>query len=484
MESPQSGGVHSFQAMGSSSGRLVCFGSQSQTGDLLLPLSIPQGIDQGRFFSELGRFLDGLHVSSSGDSPQGSQPGQEKQSQGNSNCSEVACQTMVLDDFEYVGSDSIRTSGQGESVVTVPDPASQSRLSQPSGMEDKRAFLRERGFQEGAITTILAAKATSTVSCYEARWKAFVGWCGQRSENPLETSVACIAEFLQEMFDKGRAWSTVKGYVAAISAFHPRFHECSLGSDKSIKDFIEGVYKLRPPVKAIVPTWDLGLVLQALTSSPFEPHGTACLQAWTWKTAFLLAITSAARVSELQALDSRPELLRCTKYKAVLRLNPAFLPKVPTPEHLNREIELEAFYPDARGQFEKALQVLCPVRALRIYLRKTQGIRKDHQLLVSYQAGKQGVKVTKSTVSRWVKQTILFCYRNQGRAIPTSSVRAHSTRAVASSLADIKGVSPADLCAAATWSSSSVFAKHYRLDMAASRSISSQVLSAAVAGKS
>ena len=130
------------------------------------------------------------------------------------------------------------------------------------------------------------------------------------------------------------------------------------------------------------------------------------------------------------------------------------------------------------------MRVLYPVRALKLYLEKTKKIRKDHQLLVSYQAGKQGFEVSKSTIAGWIKQTIVFCYRHHGRSIPVSSVKAHSTRAIASSLADIHGASPADLCAAATWSSSSVFAKHYRLDMATSRSISNRVLSAAVAGKS
>ena len=62
--------------------------------------------------------------------------------------------------------------------------------------------------------------------------------------------------------------------------------------------------------------------------------------------------------------------------------------------------------------------------------------------------------------------------------------KAHSTRAVSTSLADVKGVSPSDLYAAATWSSSSMFARHYRLDMASSEGISSQVLEAAVADKS
>ena len=68
-----------------------------------------------------------------------------------------------------------------------------------------------------------------------------------------------------------------------------------------------------------------------------------------------------------------------------------------------------------------------------------------------------------------------------GLEIPREDVRAHSTRAVASSLADLAGVSAEDLCAAATWSSLSVFVKHYRLDCAAGRGISSKVLAAATA---
>ena len=68
-----------------------------------------------------------------------------------------------------------------------------------------------------------------------------------------------------------------------------------------------------------------------------------------------------------------------------------------------------------------------------------------------------------------------------GREIPMQDVRAHSTRAAAASLADLMGASTEDLCAAATWSSHLVFAKHYRLDFAANRGIASQVLAAAMA---
>ena len=52
------------------------------------------------------------------------------------------------------------------------------------------------------------------------------------------------------------------------------------------------------------------------------------------------------------------------------------------------------------------------------------------------------------------------------------------------SLAEVDGVGPEDLCRVATWSDYSVFARFYRLDMAPERGLASDVLAAAVAGRS
>ena len=66
--------------------------------------------------------------------------------------------------------------------------------------------------------------------------------------------------------------------------------------------------------------------------------------------------------------------------------------------------------------------------------------------------------IGKTTVSCWIKQTILHVYRHIGRSIPVSSAQCRSTHAGAFSLGDIKGISLADLYSAATWPSSLVFA--------------------------
>ena len=118
-------------------------------------------------------------------------------------------------------------------------------------------------------------------------------------------------------------------------------------------------------MKSVVPVWDLSLVLSYLAEDPFEPVERAGLLHWTLKTTFLLAVTSAARVGELQALDSNPNLCVISGDKASLRLNPAFMPKSCNVAYINRSISLQAFYPDPVNKEQEALHMLCPVRALK-----------------------------------------------------------------------------------------------------------------------
>ena len=113
-------------------------------------------------------------------------------------------------------------------------------------METKRRRLGGRGFSKKVVTTMSGARAPSTIICYESRWRAFTSWCRGRGKDPFETNVVVIADFLQHLFDLGRSWSTIKGYVSAISAFHPEFMHFSLGSDRDIREFVEGVFKERP----------------------------------------------------------------------------------------------------------------------------------------------------------------------------------------------------------------------------------------------
>ncbi len=66
------------------------------------------------------------------------------------------------------------------------------------------------------------------------------------------------------------AASTLRVYVAAISAHHVRIDGQPLGSHALVTQFLRGAQRLRPPQSIRVPSWDLSLVLNSLTLPPFE----------------------------------------------------------------------------------------------------------------------------------------------------------------------------------------------------------------------
>jgi hypothetical protein len=116
-----------------------------------------------------------------------------------------------------------------------------------------------------------------------------------------------INNFLQSLFDSGLAASTLRGYVAAIAPVVGLIDGVALSQNLLISKFLQGALNVRPPVPKVVPRWELPVVLAGLMEKDFEPPETCPLILWTWKTAFLLAVTSLARCSELHALDSRPQ---------------------------------------------------------------------------------------------------------------------------------------------------------------------------------
>ncbi|KAL0204017.1 hypothetical protein M9458_002035, partial [Cirrhinus mrigala] len=73
---------------------------------------------------------------------------------------------------------------------------------------------------ESVLNTISEARAPSTRRLYALKWSVFSAWCSTRSEEPVSCDISVILSFLQELLDKGRSPSTLKVYVAAITASH------------------------------------------------------------------------------------------------------------------------------------------------------------------------------------------------------------------------------------------------------------------------
>ncbi len=327
------------------------------------------------------------------------------------------------------------------------------------------------GLPQALVETITQARAPSIRQAYALKWSLFANWCSSRREDPRRCMIGVVLSFLQERLERRLSPSTLKVYVAAIAAHHDAVDGRSLGKHDLIVRFLRGARRLNPPRPPLMPSWDLSIVLAGLQRGPFEPLDSVELKYLSAKTALLTALTSIKRVRDLQAFSVSEEcLVFGPDYShVVLRPRPGYVPKVPTTPFRDQVVNLQALPSE---EADPALALLCPVRALRIYVDRTRSFRSSEQLLVCYGGQQKGKAVSKQRLAHWIVDAIALAYQSQGEPCPIR-VRAHSTRSVASSYALAHGASLADICRAAGWATPNTFARFYSLRV---EPVSSRVL--------
>ena len=110
---------------------------------------------------------------------------------------------------------------------------------------------------------------------------------------------------------------------------------------------------------------------------------------------------------------------------------------------------------------------LCPVRALRYYLDKTQHLRQGKELV--FVSIKKGFTkdISPATISSWIKQTVILCYElSDQESLTLHQVKAHDVRAFAASKAFQGGISLDQILAACHRKSHNTFTQFYLKDVA------------------
>lgn len=116
---------------------------------------------------------------------------------------------------------------------------------------------------------------------------------------------------------------------------------------------------------------------------------------------------------------------------------------------------------------EQTPRPLCPVLALRVYIEHSSQFRQSEQICVASEAAWRGCESWRGFYpigNKFYKSGKFRLYKTLGLQYPFG-VRAHSTRGMASSWAWSSGMSIADICAMASWSSLSIFARFYKTGM-------------------
>nr|XP_008107943.1 PREDICTED: inositol hexakisphosphate kinase 3 isoform X1 [Anolis carolinensis]XP_008107944.1 PREDICTED: inositol hexakisphosphate kinase 3 isoform X1 [Anolis carolinensis]XP_016848789.1 PREDICTED: inositol hexakisphosphate kinase 3 isoform X1 [Anolis carolinensis] len=338
------------------------------------------------------------------------------------------------------------------------------RHTTPHGVEGQTS----RGLSSPVRAILQVAQKSSTKKAYKYKWEMFTKFVEPMGLDPVSAPPPVLLDFLVHLARTGLSLTSLKCYVAALSWYRKGPSGQSCFQDPLVKLFFKGFKNLHPPVTPPPPAWSLELVLSQLSKPPFEPMASNDISHLSWKTAFLVAVTSARRASELCALRADPPYLRFHTDKVVLRTDITFLPKVVSKFHMCQDISLPAFFQNPASPLEIMLHSLDVRRALAYYVQRTAEYRKSPQLFLKYRMDKLGTPVSSQRLASWIVSTIRLAYRLADQD-PPQRITAHSTRAMAASQAFLKGVPLEDICKAATWSSSLTFASHYKLDIMAKK---------------
>ena len=246
---------------------------------------------------------------------------------------------------------------QRKKIPRQPSMASTSRV------ETLIRSVSNGGFSLAAAERLARSVRPSTLRNYQARWNLFLSWCRSSDRDPASPSIPMIADFLIYLKDvKNLDPITIKGYRAMLSNTFQILLE-NIGSNSQLSALVRTFLLEVQKVRSSLPNWSLNKVLEYLKKA--EPLENLSLRKLTCKTLFLVALATAKRVGELQALS--PEI-SFQNANLVLHYHDWFLAK--TASFFNPlESSFTLYALREMCNTPEFNNPLCPVRCLNFYLR-------------------------------------------------------------------------------------------------------------------
>ena len=189
-------------------------------------------------------------------------------------------------------------------------------------MASVRKSFVDRGFSANVADTAARARESSR-QVYGSRLRHYQRWCVDRGVDPVKAPLTEVAEFLENLRTirhkvNPLAPSTFAGYRSTIAAIHQGFPDGSMVSSNNDLSYpLEGYLCRGGQAENSQGTWDLPTVLKYLAGPPFQPLAAAPLKSVAIKTAFLIQLASARRVSWVHSCRIDPSHLK-VKVKVVL----------------------------------------------------------------------------------------------------------------------------------------------------------------------
>ena len=368
----------------------------------------------------------------------------------NTDSSTMAETAVVYTSVANVNSKTTETSTNTKIVTStnVSNLSPKPRSVSSNCMDAVNRLFRKKGFSKKSRNLLTASWRNGTQKDYSSKFKKFSSWCSRREIDTYTASLAQCADFLTSLFHDGLQYRTIAGYRSMLSAVLPPIDNIQVGQHPYIIRLLKGVFNLRPPRVNLLPEWDLPKVLNMLQKYPFEPLRKTSLKYVTYKTVFLIAITTFRRCGDIQSLQLGEGTVS-VQSRGVTFVRQG-LSKQDRPGHVGSKIFIPCFEDN---------KLLDPKRALTLYLKKTEEFRnKDGKDITGLflSLNQPHNVVSKQTISKWITGVIRMAYED-----PKKKVKAHSTRAIGPSWALYNGASMDSVLNAADWSRESTFVKFY-----------------------
>ena len=234
------------------------------------------------------------------------------------------------------------------------------------------------------------------------KWSVYRQWCRSEGYSVSCPSLPKVADFLFWLRRSRKlSVSAVLGYRSMLSAVF-RFQLTEISSSSVIQDLLRS-FKVEAPCRSVhPPSWDLEAVLCFLRSPVFEPISSCSLRDLTRRMLFLVALAMAKHVGEIQTLS---RVVSFSSSSASLSYVPEFLSKTESAVRpLPRSFSVQSLQDFAAGLQEKLL--LCPVRSLREYFRRTSRfVNSPRRLFVSPRCPSRAM--SKNGISFLVREVIV-----------------------------------------------------------------------------
>ena len=329
------------------------------------------------------------------------------------------------------------------SRISAPVDSPQENISHLQALRslDRIQFLQrlyDLEYPETVGSQLIKSSRESSIRQANTAWNAFKVWL---KPTVLEIKRSTILEFLVHLADRQHpcAPNTILSYRNSLRVPLNR----AFGIDFSHGDFsalAKAQFLANPPRRHIVPQWSLEQALLVLEQKPALSSLT--LKEIFLLTLFLTALASGNRISELAAIDRKAASFAPQLASVTLPVAAGFLFKNQSAGRTPPNIVI----PELGGDHP----VMCPVRAIKLYLAKTKST-KSSKLFLNPETG---TPLNAGTLAFWLCKAINYL-------LPDAICKSHDVRKLSHSLAWTRGVPMDDIIKRGFWSSQNVFIRRY-----------------------